>query len=46
MIIIVIIVKTMEAPEPRRTICDMLSDCIFAIGLEAAFWIDVFRTTM
>jgi len=36
----------MESVEPRRTACDMLSDCVFAIGLEAAFWIDVFRTTM
>ena len=32
--------------EPRKTACDWLSDCVFAIGLEAAFWVDVFKTTM
>ncbi len=30
----------------RKTLCDRLSDCVFAIGLEAAFWVDVFQTTM
>jgi hypothetical protein len=36
----------MEAEMERKTLCDRLSDCVFAIGLEAAFWVDVFQTTM
>jgi hypothetical protein len=43
---IIILLNIMEAEMERKTMCDRLSDCIFAIGLEVAFWVDVFQTTM
>jgi len=30
----------------QRTITDRLGDCVLAIIAEAAFWVDVFKTTM